>query len=144
MDVRARIDAYSMVQEEVNNTQRHRRRRFHPYVNSVLLDGFITRLDRFILTTQSESIPEPDYTEQMYEEEDEEKCTTLAQLNASSKLMTYPSTKILTDTCFICIAEFRIGDIVRVLKCRHAFCHTCIDKWLTVSISCPVCRRELA
>jgi len=28
------------------------------------------------------------------------------------------------------------------LRCRHMFCRACIDRWLTVSARCPVCRKR--
>ena len=45
--------------------------------------------------------------------------------------------------CTICIDDYKIGNIVRQLKCSHTFHQDCIDKWLTeCDYKCPVCRDD--
>ncbi|KAM0873584.1 hypothetical protein ACQ4PT_037972 [Festuca glaucescens] len=48
--------------------------------------------------------------------------------------------------CAVCLAEFAVGDEVRVLPaCRHAFHRECVDRWLlTRAPTCPVCRAPVA
>ncbi|KAL6527205.1 hypothetical protein OROGR_016295 [Orobanche gracilis] len=46
--------------------------------------------------------------------------------------------------CAICLAEFGIGQEIRVLpQCGHGFHVLCIDKWLLCNSSCPSCRQIL-
>ncbi|PKA61532.1 RING-H2 finger protein ATL78 [Apostasia shenzhenica] len=46
--------------------------------------------------------------------------------------------------CVICLGEIRPGERVRQLpKCRHVFHVRCVDQWLVVRPSCPVCRQCL-
>jgi hypothetical protein len=46
--------------------------------------------------------------------------------------------------CAICLAEFALGDEVRVLPtCGHGFHAACVDVWLLSSSTCPSCRRAL-
>ena len=42
--------------------------------------------------------------------------------------------------CSICIDEYKIGDIIRQLKCSHTFHQGCIDEWLMCNNICPNCR----
>jgi hypothetical protein len=42
--------------------------------------------------------------------------------------------------CSICIDDYKIGNIIRQLKCSHTFHQNCIDKWLTTNKMCPNCR----
>ncbi|XP_020694714.1 RING-H2 finger protein ATL79-like [Dendrobium catenatum] len=45
--------------------------------------------------------------------------------------------------CPVCLVEFNDGDGVRKLpECMHCFHVQCIDKWLLLHSSCPVCRAE--
>ncbi|KAK1409717.1 hypothetical protein QVD17_36246 [Tagetes erecta] len=46
--------------------------------------------------------------------------------------------------CSICLAEYKQEDLVRLLpKCGHLFHVSCVDTWLKVRPSCPVCRNSL-
>ena len=42
--------------------------------------------------------------------------------------------------CVICFNEFEIGQKRKILECFHGFHETCIDQWLQVNASCPICR----
>ena len=44
--------------------------------------------------------------------------------------------------CQICLENFRKGCKILVLPCEHAFCASCIRKWLFNHRTCPVCRFE--
>jgi Ring finger domain len=44
-------------------------------------------------------------------------------------------------TCSICLCEYREAEMLRMLPdCRHYFHLMCIDAWLRLNASCPVCR----
>lgn len=46
--------------------------------------------------------------------------------------------------CAVCLAEFGDEETLRLLpKCEHAFHPECIDPWLSVRSTCPVCRSDL-
>lgn len=42
--------------------------------------------------------------------------------------------------CIICLEEFEEGMKIRVLPCLHRFMAKCIDPWLAIQASCPICK----
>ncbi|XP_051122486.1 E3 ubiquitin-protein ligase MPSR1-like [Andrographis paniculata] len=47
------------------------------------------------------------------------------------------------DQCVICLEEWVDGDKAREMPCKHRFHGKCIEKWLGIHGSCPVCRYEM-
>lgn len=52
------------------------------------------------------------------------------------------SIKDTTETCPICLENFKEGLYKRSLNCNHTFHKKCIDKWLFKEESCPICRKN--
>jgi hypothetical protein len=49
------------------------------------------------------------------------------------------------DACPICLEPMaRAGAVRRGAGCGHAFCAGCLETWLSASVACPVCKRDLA
>jgi len=46
-------------------------------------------------------------------------------------------------TCCICLEDFKRGESVKHLSCPHHFHGDCIDKWLKLVASCPICKEEV-
>ncbi|XP_052198100.1 E3 ubiquitin-protein ligase MPSR1-like [Diospyros lotus] len=42
--------------------------------------------------------------------------------------------------CAICLAEYEVGGEAKEMPCKHRFHPGCIEKWLGIHGSCPVCR----
>ncbi|KAI8025683.1 E3 ubiquitin-protein ligase [Camellia lanceoleosa] len=42
--------------------------------------------------------------------------------------------------CCICLCPYEDGTELRELPCRHHFHCTCIDKWLYINATCPLCK----
>ncbi|XP_052186149.1 E3 ubiquitin-protein ligase MPSR1-like isoform X2 [Diospyros lotus] len=45
--------------------------------------------------------------------------------------------------CVICLEEWEIGGLAKQMPCKHRFHGECIDKWLGIHGSCPVCRFKM-
>lgn len=45
--------------------------------------------------------------------------------------------------CAICTADYRPPEQVRTLPCKHYYHVGCIDEWLKVAPSCPLCKTEV-
>ena len=69
-----------------------------------------------------------------------------AQINSLTTLTYTPGCLPEGDTqCAVCLSEYAEGDALRVLPCpekHHAYHKACVDEWLRVNASCPVCRAE--
>lgn len=47
-------------------------------------------------------------------------------------------------TCSICIEDYEDSEMLRMMpQCRHYFHKDCVDAWLKVKTSCPICRNSL-
>ncbi|XP_077188219.1 E3 ubiquitin-protein ligase ZNRF4-like [Paroedura picta] len=51
------------------------------------------------------------------------------------------------DLCVICMAEYELGDQLKILPCSHAYHNTCISTWLLLQPRmgkiCPICKQHV-
>lgn len=47
------------------------------------------------------------------------------------------------DQCSVCLENFEAGEEVRTLPCGHYFHDHCIDEWLVLNRTCPLCRKDI-
>ncbi|XP_047960046.1 E3 ubiquitin-protein ligase MPSR1 [Salvia hispanica] len=47
------------------------------------------------------------------------------------------------DQCVICLEDWEAGEKAKRMPCKHRFHGECIEKWLRIHGSCPVCRYEM-
>lgn len=50
----------------------------------------------------------------------------------------------INEQCIICINMIQLKETIRVLKCKHKFHKSCIDRWLMSRLQCPICRQNVA
>jgi hypothetical protein len=79
------------------------------------------------------------------DEEETEEYIALFDLREHTTVHVYDvaSNPSYENKCSICCCEYVQNDIVRVLRCKHAFHMTCIDQALETSITCPLCRTSV-
>jgi len=46
-------------------------------------------------------------------------------------------------TCSICYSDYVVGEEIRLLPCDHSFHCQCVDEWLAINKTCPLCRRDI-
>ncbi|XP_039172444.1 E3 ubiquitin-protein ligase At1g12760-like [Eucalyptus grandis] len=46
--------------------------------------------------------------------------------------------------CCICLSRYADNDELKELPCHHVFHVECIDKWLKINASCPLCKSEIS
>ncbi|XP_062856096.1 uncharacterized protein si:ch211-59o9.10 [Trichomycterus rosablanca] len=46
--------------------------------------------------------------------------------------------------CQICFSDYKKGEKLRMLPCFHDYHVKCIDRWLKVNATCPICRADVS
>lgn len=49
-----------------------------------------------------------------------------------------------SQACSVCLEDYSAGSSVKTLPCLHCFHADCIDRWLRLNTSCPVCKHSLS
>jgi E3 ubiquitin-protein ligase RNF115/126 len=47
------------------------------------------------------------------------------------------------EMCSVCQEKFKLGELAKVLPCKHLFHPDCIIPWFRVKDSCPLCRHPI-
>ena len=54
------------------------------------------------------------------------------------------ASKYRESSCAICLADWKLRELVTTLPCEHEFHHRCVKPWLMKNLNkCPVCRRSV-
>lgn len=59
---------------------------------------------------------------------------------ASIEAMPRMKVKGCGNDCSICLDEFKVDEEASEMPCKHVFHSGCVEKWLQIHGSCPVCR----
>ncbi|XP_069379355.1 RING finger protein 215 isoform X2 [Paralichthys olivaceus] len=54
-----------------------------------------------------------------------------------------PSQPVETDNCAVCLEPFNNNQCLRVLPCSHEYHRECVDPWLLLQHTCPLCKRSI-
>ncbi|KAG0356791.1 E3 ubiquitin-protein ligase znrf3 [Podila minutissima] len=47
-------------------------------------------------------------------------------------------------SCVICLCEYEPDELLRQMPCRHLFHKDCVDEWLKLKRTCPLCKFDIA
>ncbi|XP_062890640.1 RING finger protein 215 [Mobula hypostoma] len=72
----------------------------------------------------------------------------LKQLSALKTRKYFPNKRQKTqsqehENCAVCLEEFHKNQCLRVLPCLHEFHRDCVDPWLLLQQTCPLCKRNV-
>ncbi|KAK4366628.1 hypothetical protein RND71_014508 [Anisodus tanguticus] len=56
-----------------------------------------------------------------------------------------PVVKVIEEgvECSICLSEFKVGGDAKEMTCKHRYHLDCLDKWLRINGSSPICRYKM-
>ncbi|KAK6798655.1 hypothetical protein RDI58_006358 [Solanum bulbocastanum] len=66
-------------------------------------------------------------------------------LAVQASIEALPIVKIVEDEseCAICLSEFQVREKAKEIPCKHRYHSNCINRWLEIHDSCPVCRYKM-
>ncbi|KAF3439951.1 hypothetical protein FNV43_RR18229 [Rhamnella rubrinervis] len=80
------------------------------------------------------------------EDDDDDSAVVGLDQNVINSYPKFPFSKDLESresTCSICLCEYKDSEMLRMMpECRHYFHLCCVDAWLKLNGSCPVCRNS--
>lgn len=83
----------------------------------------------------------------IYRNDRKEKQLLSAAKKAISKLKTAPFNASNfdgeDDSCAVCLENYKDGETIRILPCKHLFHKSCIDPWLLNHRTCPMCKNNI-
>ncbi|XP_059298180.1 RING-H2 finger protein ATL70-like [Lycium ferocissimum] len=72
---------------------------------------------------------------------DEATLLSYPKLLYSEAKVNYNEDSTASTCCSICLADYKDNDMLRLLQdCGHLFHLKCVDSWLMLNPSCPICR----
>ncbi|XP_024993217.1 RING-H2 finger protein ATL67-like [Cynara cardunculus var. scolymus] len=115
------------------HNQRHRRRHHQPQLQNPNDNGVI--------------LPNIFFVDENNNDDGEEEQNAVVGLDQSviNSYPKFPFSKEMTNgidsICSICLCEYKDAEMMRMLPdCKHCFHLICVDAWLKLNATCPVCR----
>mmetsp|Transcript_5633 Transcript_5633/g.23885 ORF Transcript_5633/g.23885 Transcript_5633/m.23885 type:complete len:350 (-) Transcript_5633:1939-2988(-) len=80
-----------------------------------------------------------------------ERCTRQSRMASSKRIEELPQTDFDPDnfdsnhdaSCVICLNPYELGEKLRTLPCKHDYHSDCVDQWLLIDKSCPLCKQDI-
>ncbi|KAJ2707457.1 hypothetical protein H4R19_004909, partial [Coemansia spiralis] len=94
-------------------------------------------------TTVSQGIVDKTLREYRYEGPDEGAPDSVVARYVADNGTSETVQLVSANRCPVCLEGFEVGDVLRVLACRHGLHKMCGDSWFTQGANrCPICRVE--
>ena len=146
-DLRKEIDG---LETTIINKKRLLQSQHRVAISREVLENYLLSL-MMSMREENENSNYPNPDNMTYEEllELEERMGNVSKGLSEEKIKSLPQEwfkkgKYLEDKCVVCQYEFKDGDKVKVLKCKHCFHPECIDEWLKNQKVCPFCKKEVS
>ncbi|CAH8832903.1 unnamed protein product [Trichobilharzia szidati] len=70
-------------------------------------------------------------------------CLPVSELNKIPESV-FDKNSCQYETCAICLEDYKDGEKLRILPCKHAYHSKCVDPWLVKRRSCcPICKKRV-
>jgi hypothetical protein len=110
----------------------------------VLLSGFLCCLPFILVRLRHRPLREPSITKPSGATEAElAALPCVVYMGYGQIIPSYPTFREDDRQCLICLCEYAYGDELRLLPCVHYFHKICIDDWLKMSKTCPLCIQRI-
>ena len=146
-DLRKEIDG---LETSIVNKRRALQSQHHTAISREVLENYLLSL-MMSMREENNNANYPNPDNMTYEEllELEERMGNVSKGLTEEKIKSLPQEwfkkgKYLEDKCVVCQYEFKDGDKVKVLPCKHCFHPECIDEWLKNQKVCPFCKKEVS
>ena len=98
-----------------------------------------------LLRAQGIAVEEDMSFEQLMELQDVQIGADEATIAGTTQTMQFDGTQEgeETPTCTVCMSEFEPGEELRRLPCGHQYHTACVDQWLKINKSCPMCKKQI-
>jgi hypothetical protein len=67
----------------------------------------------------------------------------MAQISALPDFKITASSALLDQECLVCRQAFEVAEVAKSLPCLHQYHSVCIDQWLVLNRTCPVCKTAI-